>query len=189
MSGSLAASAFVFLCLLERLSAIPTDYIDLARCPDNGSTAGADIFDTAIFRFFASAFGGSQLLQAACIDTGLAYGFSDPCPRLRGQCRYRPAVFLVFFNMQAVGLGGGLKFHVVIIAVVAYVLNVMHQIVKVGHFMYEGGRQLEDRAVKVFGAKVDLPVLLAAGVPDFIDTAPAVCAAPAVRGYGDGRAG
>ena len=99
------------LCLLERLSAIPTDYIDLPRCPDNGSTAGADIFDTAVFRFFAPAFGGSQLLQAACIDTGFAYGFSDPCLRLRGQCRYRPSVFLVLFNMQAVGLSGGLKFH------------------------------------------------------------------------------
>ena len=92
-------------------------------------------FDTVVLGFPAPAFGRSQLLQAACIDTGLAYGFSDPCLRLRGQCRYRPAVFLVLFNMQAVGLGGGLKFHIVIISVVAYILNVMHQIVKVGHFM------------------------------------------------------
>lgn len=38
---------------------------------------------------------GSKLLQAACIDTGLAYGFFDPCLRLRGQRRYCPTVFLV----------------------------------------------------------------------------------------------
>ncbi len=93
------ASAFVFLCLLERLSAIPTDHIDLPRCPDNGAAAGADIFDTAVLGFFALAFGRFQLLQAACVDSRLAYGFSDPCLRLRSQRRCRPAVFLVLFNM------------------------------------------------------------------------------------------
>ena len=41
----------------------------------------------------------------------------------------------MLFNMQTVSLGSGLKFHIVIIAVAAYVLNIMHQIVKVGHFM------------------------------------------------------
>ncbi len=38
-------------------------------------------------------------------------------------------------------------------------------------------------------AKIDFPVFLLVGVPDFMDTAPTVCAAPAVRGYGDGRSG
>ncbi len=37
--------------------------------------------------------------------------------------------------MQAVGFGGGFEFNIVVIAVVAYVLNVMLQIVEVGHFM------------------------------------------------------
>ena len=36
---------------------------------------------------------------------------------------------------------------------------------------------------------IDLSILLAVGVPDFLDTAPAVCAASTVRGYGDDRAG
>lgn len=57
------------------------------------------------------------------------------CLKSRVQCRYRPAVFLLLFNMQAVSLGSGLKFHIVIISVVTYVLNIMHQIVKVGRFM------------------------------------------------------
>ena len=37
------------------------------------------------------------------------------------------------------------------------------------HFMEKRGGYLRNGAVKVLGAKVDLPVLLAAGVPDFID--------------------
>ena len=40
----------------------------------------------------------------------------------RSQRCHRPV--LVLFNMQAVGLGGGLEFHVVVIAVAANVLNV-----------------------------------------------------------------
>lgn len=69
------------------------------------------------------------------MDTGLAQGFLDPNLCLRGQCCYRPAVFSVFLNMKAVGFGGGLEFHVVIIAVIAYILNIMFEIVEVGHFM------------------------------------------------------
>ena len=56
-------------------------------------------------------------------------------------------------------------------------------------FMQERGGQLEDGSVKILGAEVDFPIQLALGVPDFIDTAPAVCAAPTVRRYGDCRAG
>ena len=124
-------------CPLERLSAIPADYIDLARRPDDCAAAGADIFDTAVNGFLASSLGASLHLQAAGFDPGLAQGGFDPCLRLRGQLRYRPAVFLVLLNYQAVGFGGGLKLHIVIIAVVAYVLNLMYQIIKVGHFMQE----------------------------------------------------
>lgn len=56
-------------------------------------------------------------------------------PRLRGQRRYRPTVFVVLLNVQPMGLGGGFEFQVVVIAVVAYVLDTMHQIVEMRHFM------------------------------------------------------
>ena len=55
--------------------------------------------------------------------------------------------------------------------------------------MEKCGSYLCNGAVEVLGAKVDFPVKLVICIPDFMDTAPAVCAAPAVRGYGDGRAG
>ena len=90
--------------------------------------------------------------------------------------------------MQAVGLSGGLKFLVVVIAVVAYVLDAMNQIVEMRHLMQERGCQLEDGPVKVLGAKIDFPILLAAGVPYLVDTAPAIRPAPSVRRYSDGRA-
>ena len=109
----------------RKLSAIPADYIDLAGCSDNGAAAGADIFDAAVNGFLAANLGASLYRQAAGVDTGLPQGDSDPSLCLRSQCCYRPAVLGVLLNVQAVGLGGGLEFHVVIIAVVAYVLNVM----------------------------------------------------------------
>lgn len=73
--------------------------------------------------------------QAAGVDTGLAQGFLDLSRCLWGQLCYRPVVFLVLLNYQTVGLGGGLKLHIVIIAVIAYVLNIIFEIVEVGHFM------------------------------------------------------
>ena len=54
--------------------------------------------------------------------------------------------------------------------------------------MQERGSQLEDRPVKVLGAEIDFPILLAAGVPYLVDTAPAISPAPSVRRYSDGRA-
>ena len=57
------------------------------------------------------------------------------------------------------------------------------------HFMEKRSGYLCNGAVEVLGAKVDFPVTLVICIPDFMDTAPAVCAAPAVRGYSDGRAG
>ena len=47
------------------------------------------------------------------------------------------------------GLSGGLKFLVVVVAVVAYVLDAMNQIVEMRHLMQKRGRQLEDGPVKV----------------------------------------
>ena len=41
----------------------------------------------------------------------------------------------------------------------------------------------------VLGADVDFPVCLAVSLPDFVNGAPAIGSAPAVRRYGDGRAG
>ena len=86
-------------------------------------------------------------------------------------------------------LGSSFEFQVMIIAVVAYVLDAMNQIIEVRHLMQERGGQFKDSSVKVLSAKIDFPVFLAAGVPDFIDTAPTVSPTPSVRRYGDGRVG
>ena len=115
---------------LEWLSAIPADYIDLPRCPDNGAATGADIFDAAVNGFLTPALGGAFHRQAAGVDLVLTQGFSDPCLRLRGQRCYRPAILGVLLDMQTVGLGGGLEFKIVVVTVVAYVLNVMLQVVE-----------------------------------------------------------
>ena len=53
--------------------------------------------------------------------------------------------------------------------------------------LQERGCQLEDGPVKVLGAEIDFPILLAAGVPYLVDTAPAISPAPSVRRYSDGR--
>ena len=107
------AGGIGILCPLERLSAIPADYIDLPCYPDDSAAAGADIFDTAVDGFLASALGGAFYRQAAGVDFILSQNFSDPC--LRGQRRYRPAILGVLLEMQAVSLGSGLKFLVVIV--------------------------------------------------------------------------
>ena len=104
-------------------------YIDLAGCPDDGAAAGANIFDASVDGFFAPAFGASGCLQATGMDAGISQGGYDPCFGFRSQGRNRPAIFGMFLNMQAVGLGGGFEFHIVVIAVVAYVLDIMLQII------------------------------------------------------------
>lgn len=116
------AGGIGILCPLEWFSAIPADYIDLARCPDNSTATGADIFDTAVNGFFTASPGATLYWQAAGTDTGLTQDFLDPRFCLRGQCCYRLAVFLVLLNFQTVGLGGGLKLHVVIIAIVGEII-------------------------------------------------------------------
>ena len=85
------------------------------------------------------------------------------------------------------GLGGGLKFLVVVVAVVAYVLHAMNQIVEMRHLMQERGCQLKDGSIKVLGSEIDFPILRTAGVPYLVDTAPAIRPAPSVRRYSDGR--
>ena len=71
-------------------------------------------------------------------------------------------------DVQAVGLGGVLEFLVVVIPVVADVLDLMGQVVEMRHFMEHGCRDLADGPVDVLGADVDLPIRLAAGLPNFI---------------------
>lgn len=122
------------------------------------------------------------------MDAGISQGGYDPCFGFRSQGRNRPAIFGMFLNTETVGFGGGFEFHIVVIAVVAYVLDIMLQVIQVAHFMEECGGYLRNGAVEIFGAKVDLPVKFVLRTPDFMDAAPAVCAASAVRGYGDSRA-
>lgn len=89
----------------------------------------------------------------------------------------------MMLDVKAVGFGSGLEFLVVVVAVVAYILDLVNQVVKMGHLMKHGCGHLADGAVDIFGGDVDLAVSFAAALPDFIDTAPAVCAAPIVGRY------
>ena len=90
---------------------------------------------------------------------------------------------------QAVGLGGFLEFLVVVVSVVGYVLDPVVEVVEVGHLVKHRPGNLADRAVDVLCADVDFPVCLAVSLPDFVYGTPAIGSAPAVRRYGDGRAG
>ena len=56
-------------------------------------------------------------------------------PPPRGQHRYCPSVFVVLLNVQAMGLGGSFEFQVMVIAIVAYVLDAVNQIIEMRHFM------------------------------------------------------
>ena len=164
----------------------------------------ADVLDTAILAGAAPAFDGRGCF-AALVIIGLGFDLENRFAAggyilhtgLLGQpfsgffCKRRdcPAVSGVMLDVQAVGLRGFLEFLVVVVPVVADVLDLMGQIVEMRHFVEHGCRHLADGPVDVFGADVDLPVRLTAGLPDFIHTVPTVGSAPAVRRYGDGRAG
>lgn len=63
------------------------------------------------------------------MDAGISQGGYDPCFGFRSQGRNRPAILGMLLNMQAVGFGGGLELHIVVIAVVVYVLDIMLQII------------------------------------------------------------
>ena len=90
--------------------------------------------------------------------------------------------------MKAVRFGGNFEFQVVVIAVVAYVLDAMYNIIEVCHFMELGCGKLGNGAIQIFGAEVDFSIFFSVGVPYFMDTAPAISPTSSVRGYGDRRA-
>lgn len=192
------------LGLFEWYVAVTAYYVDLPRGSNDGSAMRADVLDAAIFAGAAPAFDGRGRFAALVI---VGFGFDlerrfaaggyirhagllgQPFGGFFAQCRDRPAAGGVMLDVQAVGLGGVLEFLVVVIPVVADILDLMGQVVEMRHFMEHGCRNLADGPVDVLGADVDLPIRLAAGLPDFIHAAPAVGSAPAIRRYGDGRAG
>ena len=192
------------LCLFEGYVAVAAYYIDLPRGSNNSSAMRADVLDAAILAGAAPAFDGRGRFAAFGI-VGLGFDLErrfaaggyilhagllgQPFGGFFGQRRDRPAVGGVMLNVQAVGLRGFLEFLVVVVPVVADVLDLMGQVVEMHHFVEHGRRDLADGSVDILGANVDLPIRLAAGLPDFIYAAPAVGSAPAVRRYGDGRAG
>ena len=57
------------------------------------------------------------------------------------------------------------------------------------HLMEKCGSYFCNGAVEVLGAKIDFPVKLVICIPDFMNTASAVCATSAIRRYGNGWAG
>ena len=182
-------------CLFEWYVAVATYHVDLPRGSNDGSAMRADILDAAIFAGAAPAFDGRGRFAALVIvgfgfdlERRFAAGGYIRHAGLLGQ-PFGPAVGGVMLDVQAVDLGGVLEFLVVVIPVVADVLDLMGQVVEMRHFMKHGCRDLADGPVDVLGADVDLPIRLAAGLPDFIHAAPTVGSAPAVRRYGDGRAG
>ena len=192
------------LCLFEGYVAVAAYHVDLPRRPNDGSAMQADVLDTAILAGAATAFDGRSRFAALVIVSlgfDLEYCFAaggyilhagllgQPFGGFFSQRRDRPAVGGVMLDVQAMGFGGFLEFLIVVVSVVADVLDFMGQVVEVRHFVEHGRRNLSNGPVDILGANVDLPVRLAAGLPDFIYAAPAVGTAPAVRRYGDGRAG
>lgn len=192
------------LGLFEWYVAVAAYHVDLPRGSNDGSAMWADILDAAVLAGAAPAFDGRGRFAALVI---VGFGFDlerrfaaggyilharllgQPCGGFFGQRRDRPAVGGVMLNVQAVGLGGFFEFLIVVVPVVADILDLMGQVVEMRHFMEHGRRHLADGPVDVLSADIDLPVRLAAGLPDFINAAPAVGPTPAVRRYGDGRAG
>ena len=164
----------------------------------------ADVLDAAILAGTAPAFDGRGRF-AAIVIVGLGFDLEhrfaaggyilhagllgQPCAGFFGQRCDRPAVGGVMLDVQAVGLRGFLEFLVVVVAVVADVLDLMGQIVEMCHFVEHGRRHFANGPVDILGANVDLPVCLAADLPDFIYAAPTIGSAPAIWRYGDGRAG
>ena len=191
-------------CLFEWYGAVTAYYVDLPRGSNDGSAMWADILDAAVLDGAAPAFDGRGRFAALVI---VGFGFDlerrfaaggyilharllgQPCGGFFGQRRDRPAVGGVMLDVQAVGLGGFFEFLVVVVPVVADVLDLMGQVIEVRHFVEHGRRHLADGPVDVLGANVDLSIRFTAGLPDFIYAAPAIGTAPAVRRYGDGRAG
>lgn len=191
------------LCLFEWYVAVAAYHVDLPRGSNDGSAMRADVLDAAVLAGAAPAFDGRSRFAALVI---VGFGFDlerrfaaggyilhagllgQSFGGFFGQRRDRPAISGVVLDVQAVCFGGFLEFLIVVVPVVADVLDLMGQVVEMCHFVEHGCRDLADGPVDVLGADVDLPIRLAAGLPDFIHAAPAVGSAPAVRRYGDGRA-
>ena len=185
----------------ERYVAVAAYYVDLLGRPDDSPALGANVLDAAILAGATSAtlygdcgfFAVIVIIVALYLDLegGLAAGseilhtrlLGQPFGGFFGQSRYRPSIGAMMLDVKAVGFGSGLEFLVVVVAVVAYILDLVNQVVKMGHLMKHGCGHLADGAVDIFGGDVDLAVSFAAALPDFIDTAPAVCAAPIVGRY------
>ena len=189
---------------LEGYVAVATYHIHQLGRPDDGSAFRADILDAAILAGTAPALGGRggfaiivPLALALDPDGGLAVCgnvaqfrlLGDPGGGFRRQIRYRPSIGVMVADGQAVGFGGFLESLVVVVSVVGYVLDPVVEVVEVGHLVKHRPGDLADRAVDVLGANVDFPVCLAVSLPDFVYGAPAIGSAPAIRRYGDGRAG
>ena len=75
-------------------------------------------------------------------------------------------------------LGGGLELHVVIVPVVAGILDLMEQVVEVGHFVEHGRANLRHGPVEILRAYVDLAVHFPPGFPHLLHAAPAIGSAP-----------
>ena len=196
-AGRLACGSGAF----ERYVAVAAYYVDLLGRPDDSPALGANILDAAILAGAASAtlYGDRGFFAVIVIivalylalEGGLAAGgeilhtrlLGQPFGGFFGQGRYRPSVGAMMLDVKAVGFGGGLEFLVVVVAVVAYVLDAMNHVVEMGHLMKHCRCHLTDGAVDVFGGNVDLAVGFVCALPDFVDAAPAVCAAPIVGRY------
>lgn len=186
--------------------AVAAYYVDLLGRSDDGSALGANVLDAAVLAGATSAtlygdrgfFAVIVIIVALYLDLegGLTAGgeilhtrlLGQPFGGFFGQSRYRPSVCAMMLDMKAVSFGSGLEFLVVVVAVVAYILDLVNQVVKMSHLMKHGCGHIADGTVDIFGGNVDLAVGFAAALLDFIDTAPAVCAASVVGRYSDGRA-
>lgn len=190
----------------EGYIAVAAYYVDLLGCPDDCSALRANVLDAAVLTGAASTalYGDRGFVAivvvivtlyldlegglATCSEifhTGL---LGQPFGGFFRQGRYRPSICAMMLDVKAMGFGGILEFLVVVVAVVAYILDLVNHVVEMGHLMKHGRGHLADGAVDVFGGDIDLAVGLVRALPDFVDAAPAVSAAPVVGRYRDGRA-
>lgn len=181
---------FLLSCYFKWYIAVPAYHVDLLRRPDDRAAYRADVLDAPVLAGLASSPDGGRgfltAFVAVALGLDLEQGFAagsnilhagllgQPRRRFRGQRRDRPAVGGVLLDVQAVSLGRLLEFHVVVVAVVAHVLDVVRQVVEVRHLMEHGRGHLANGPVNVLGADIDFPVRLAIALPDFIYAAPAI---------------
>ena len=195
VSGRLLA---VGLGLFKGHVTVAAYHVDLPRRPNDGSAMRADVLDAAILAGAAPTFDGRfATLVIVRLGFDLEHRFAaggyilhfrlldQPSDGFFGQRRDVGGVVL---DAQTVGLSSVLEFFIIEVPVVADVLDLMGQVVKMRHFVEHGRCHLADGPVDVLGADVNFPIRLIAGLLDFIYAAPAIGSAPAVRRYGDCRA-